>query len=110
MNPKLVLAILSCLVFPASAMGAACSAEDRREMRKEGLSRQSIERLCTTRAEDDDDDNAPRARSRSASGQQTRVSNRCMTPVIACYMGVSGPVGTPCWCATPYGPATGQVQ
>ena len=39
-----------------------------------------------------------------------RTSNRCVTPKSYCYLEAPAPIGTPCWCATPYGPAAGQVR
>jgi hypothetical protein len=37
-------------------------------------------------------------------------SNRCVTQVVACILPAYFPVGTQCWCATPYGPAGGYVK
>ena len=37
-------------------------------------------------------------------------SNRCMTPNFYCFLSQYVPVGTPCWCATPYGPVGGVVR
>jgi hypothetical protein len=39
--------------------------------------------------------------------QQT--SNRCLTPYFWCFLPGYGPVGAPCWCATPNGPVGGHV-
>ncbi len=36
-------------------------------------------------------------------------SNMCVTPVVTCYLTVSAPPGTACWCATPTGPVSGKV-
>jgi hypothetical protein len=33
----------------------------------------------------------------------------CYTPYVACVLPTSGPIGAPCWCATPSGPASGKV-
>jgi hypothetical protein len=107
--------VTSCIIvsavwalLPAPVLAASCTEADRRDMRREGLSPRSIERICTSSAEDDDHSRQV-ARAPSARPAQ-RMSNRCMTPVVACVMGASGPVGTPCWCATPFGPASGLVQ
>ena len=43
----------------------------------------------------------------AAAGQ---TSNKCVTPKSHCYLQAPAPIGTPCWCATPYGPAAGQVR
>ena len=37
-------------------------------------------------------------------------SNRCVTPTFSCFLAQAVPVGTPCWCATPYGPVGGVVR
>jgi len=36
-------------------------------------------------------------------------SNTCGTAYTACVLNGKAPVGTPCWCATPLGPATGSL-
>lgn len=38
-----------------------------------------------------------------------RHSSTCGTAVGACGVGGSAPIGTPCWCGTPFGPATGSL-
>lgn len=38
------------------------------------------------------------------------MSNRCVTPSGTCYVQQSGPIGSPCWCNTPWGPVTGVLQ
>jgi hypothetical protein len=42
-------------------------------------------------------------------GLQAPVSNKCLTPAFFCYLPSYGPVGAPCWCASPYGPVAGRV-
>jgi Domain of unknown function (DUF4157) len=37
------------------------------------------------------------------------VSNTCGTAITSCQMNGSAPVGTPCWCNTPMGAATGSL-
>lgn len=39
----------------------------------------------------------------------TRPSSTCSTAVTSCSVSGSAPVGTPCWCKTPYGPAIGSL-
>lgn len=39
----------------------------------------------------------------------TQSSSTCGTVVTACTVDGSAPVGTPCWCNTAYGPATGSL-
>ena len=34
---------------------------------------------------------------------------RCVTPAGTCFLQTAAPMGTPCWCATPYGPVGGRV-
>jgi hypothetical protein len=34
---------------------------------------------------------------------------RCFTPQGMCWLPGSAPPGTPCWCATPYGPVAGRT-
>ena len=41
---------------------------------------------------------------------QAQGSNRCVTPVVICVLPVLAPVGSACWCATPYGPVGGVVR
>jgi hypothetical protein len=41
---------------------------------------------------------------------QAPRSNKCVTPVVYCILPAYFPVGTQCWCATPYGPAGGYVR
>ena len=41
---------------------------------------------------------------------QQQYSNVCVTPVVSCYLPGPAPSGTPCWCATPYGPVNGRVR
>ena len=38
------------------------------------------------------------------------MSNRCVTPVVYCYLAQYAPVGTACWCATPNGPVGGTIR
>jgi hypothetical protein len=38
------------------------------------------------------------------------VSNRCVTPAVACLLAQTVPVGTPCWCATSNGPVSGIIR
>jgi hypothetical protein len=40
---------------------------------------------------------------------QTSASNACGTAFGVCRLAGSAPVGTPCWCATAVGPATGSL-
>jgi len=114
LSAALKLACIGCLLgssvlaIPEQAAAASCSQADKRKMQKEGLTPRAIERICGPDNEDDDDE--PRKQRRTSPQAQQRMSSRCYTPVVACFMGGSGPVGTPCWCATPYGPATGSVQ
>jgi hypothetical protein len=42
-------------------------------------------------------------------GLQAPVSNKCLTPGFFCFLPGYGPVGAPCWCASPYGPVAGRV-
>lgn len=39
----------------------------------------------------------------------TKSSSTCGTAVTHCAVPGSAPVGTPCWCNTPFGPATGSL-
>ena len=39
----------------------------------------------------------------------SQASSTCGTAVTYCSVSGSAPVGTPCWCNTPYGPATGSL-
>lgn len=41
---------------------------------------------------------------------QVPVSNRCFTPYFWCFIPHVVPVGTPCYCASPYGPVQGIVR
>jgi len=45
-----------------------------------------------------------------AQSQYAPVSNRCFTPQFWCWLPGFGPVGTPCFCNTPYGPVNGVVR
>lgn len=38
-----------------------------------------------------------------------QMSNRCLTPYFWCILPQYGPVGAPCWCASPNGPVGGRV-
>jgi hypothetical protein len=38
------------------------------------------------------------------------VSNRCVTPQFWCTLPGFGPVGSPCYCNTPYGPVPGIIR
>jgi len=38
------------------------------------------------------------------------MSNICATPYGLCYMAQYGPIGSPCWCPSPYGPIGGVVR
>ncbi len=46
----------------------------------------------------------------SSAQSQPNMSNVCRTPYGACYLQGSAPIGTPCWCGTPYGPVAGSVR
>lgn len=37
------------------------------------------------------------------------MGQRCASVAGVCFMGGTGPAGSPCFCQTPYGPAQGQV-
>lgn len=39
-----------------------------------------------------------------------RMSNRCYTPAINCVQFEREPVGTDCWCVTPFGPSFGRIR
>ena len=43
-----------------------------------------------------------------AAAQQ--MSNRCVTPQFWCQLSNFGPVGSPCYCNTPYGPVPGILR
>jgi hypothetical protein len=43
-------------------------------------------------------------------GQDQYLSNVCYTPVTYCFLPQYAPIGTPCWCATPYGPSSGYIR
>jgi len=43
-------------------------------------------------------------------GQDQYLSNVCYTPVTYCFLPQYAPIGTPCWCATPYGPSNGYIR
>jgi hypothetical protein len=95
------LAAAAALLQPAPASAAACSEADIRVMKKEGLSRSAIDRICTS---------AP-AKSSAGIGSGTKSgSNRCQTIVTTCFIAQAAPAGTACWCASPSGPVTGKVQ
>ena len=42
--------------------------------------------------------------------QAQSMSNVCRTPYGVCYLRGLAPIGTPCWCGTPYGPVAGSVR
>lgn len=35
--------------------------------------------------------------------------SRCLTPSGACWIPGYAPIGTACWCASPYGPVPGRI-
>jgi len=39
-----------------------------------------------------------------------QFSSTCFTPITYCYLPRPAPVGSQCWCATPYGPSGGYVR
>jgi len=39
-----------------------------------------------------------------------QMSNRCVTPQFWCQLSNFGPVGSPCYCNTPYGPVPGILR
>lgn len=41
---------------------------------------------------------------------QTPMSNRCFTPSFWCWLPSFAPIGLPCYCGTPSGPAAGIVR
>ena len=58
------------------------------------------------------DDTLNSTGARKHAGQLLRVqyggvSNRCVTPQGVCFMPRYAPIGSPCWCQTPYGSAQG---
>jgi hypothetical protein len=42
--------------------------------------------------------------------QMAQLSNVCITPVTYCFLRQPAPIGSPCWCPTPYGPSAGSVR
>lgn len=45
-----------------------------------------------------------------ASDAPAQVSQRCVTPQLWCMLPYPAPIGSSCFCATPYGPIYGFVQ
>jgi hypothetical protein len=39
-----------------------------------------------------------------------QMSNRCVTPQFWCILPAAAPVGTPCYCSTPYGRVAGVIR
>ena len=46
----------------------------------------------------------------ASGGGQVPMSNRCFTPSFWCWLPVVAPVGTGCYCGTPFGPVGGLVR
>jgi len=79
-----------------------CSIRKVIRLAKDGRSQRRIERECDTPTVIAD---APR----NPATQANLTSNICQTPVMWCSIGQFGPVGTPCWCNTMFGPSNGQL-
>lgn len=108
---KTTILIAAALAFGATSFpqvaNAECTAVEKRKMKRAGMTKAQIERACEG---DDEDQDFEEIDTEVPDRTPPRMSNRCVTPVIACFIRQMGPVGTPCWCATPYGPANGGLN
>jgi hypothetical protein len=84
---------------------AACTSAERTRLRASGVSEAQVTRVCGPRR-------APSVV--PVTGGMTipappAPSNLCQTPRLQCALSQRGPVGTPCWCTTSWGPVNGRL-
>jgi hypothetical protein len=107
---------MCCLVLMPSLVNSnpvtpAIAYDKKQAMRTEDISQRDMAKICQ------DSDVAKRASSSSCVAKDRLlmvnaqyVSNVCYTPVTYCFLPQYAPIGSPCWCATPYGPSYGYVR
>jgi hypothetical protein len=80
-------------------------------VRTQDAVQRDVAKICDFRR-DLQDNSAPscRVKERESVFVAQYLSNICYTPVNWCYMPQYAPIGTPCWCPTPYGPAGGYIR
>lgn len=89
---------LAALLAAAEA-AAQCSQYAIEQMRRAGIPEWEIQRRC----------GPPRpGQTRSIGPQAVQQGARCITPAVSCDT-PTGPVGAPCWCATPLGSVAGTI-
>lgn len=92
-------ALALAALLAAGEAGAQCSQYAIEQMRRAGIPEWQIQRRC----------GAPRpGQSRSIGPQAVQQGARCATPAVSCDT-PAGPVGAPCWCATPLGSVAGAI-
>ena len=102
----LVLLVATTLVGLLSPEAeAACTSAERARLRASGVSDAQVMRLCGPRRN---------AIVVPVTGGMTlpappAPSNLCQTPRLQCALSQRGPVGTPCWCTTSWGPVNGRL-
>jgi len=104
------LLLIASLFIPSTGV-AELEANTRGAVRTEGAIQRDIAKICDFRR-DLQDNTAPscRWRDRPPVFVAQYLSNICYKQVNWCYMPQYAPIGTPCWCATPYGPAGGYIR
>lgn len=105
--------LVSTLLLPTDSL-AACSKRQVESLKAKGMTTREIREFCVSDEDDEEEEEevpVPMP-SRSSRAPQPRqdLTNICLTPVTYCALGQFGPMGTPCWCMTPMGPATGMLS
>jgi hypothetical protein len=101
------LGLVCCALTPLDG-DAACTARERIDLRREGYTKEEVERICADEVEDKRAQvpRSPRSTPPSGSGAATI----CSTPVGACFMMQPVPVGSYCTCFTAAGSYPGVAQ
>jgi hypothetical protein len=104
------LLFIASLFMPKVGL-AEFNATSQGNARADDAIQRSISRICDFR--NDLQDGGPpscRWKDRQQTFLAQYLSNVCYTPVNWCYVPQYAPIGSPCWCATPYGPAGGYIR
>lgn len=132
----LALAIMADMSLPQNAFGAGCLALDKVNMLKKGMDKRKVDRICSRGCSTEDidemldkgvreetilsvcegsgddlifDDPYPQQKGPPPI-QQAPIGTVCVTQAGTCPMMQPFPIGSSCYCMTPYGQYFGFVQ
>ena len=112
-----VAAMMTLVIMLSGSVGTViagdtCTAADRAQLKREGLSYKEIGEYCRGSDRASEEDDLPKSQRNSPRPYypQSQRAVVCQTPVGACPMAIILPRGSSCVCFTPNGQISGIAQ